>query len=289
MESNYLFPIFARILLGNGIGTILHKRLADTNNRHLKLLLMYIVQLCLCFGWYLVALKQDDNHYDLLVVGALNGFGAFCMWRAFQISVSKTSVLMIADDIVAIALGVLFLGESDFLTLKVTLGILIVVIASVIQGINKPEKNSSSGGWALIAWASGFAIPWGIVDFYFRYSNINGIHPSVFTLWYYAGSVTIFAVVALFSQRSRQKISKPRKSAYTLIFAVAIINVLTLALDYHAFELAPIALVQPWLQIGGIVMPTLVGLLWFKEIEKFTRRDSIIILLGLLGGMLISL
>lgn len=195
---NWQIAVLSRIILGHIIGQVVFKKISGLPSRILNMSWMF--SFCVILSIVFVILIKDDyysifNKYWLEIagIGVFNGFAAYCLWRAVDISLSKTALFTQADDLTAMLLGYLFLGEAKFLNLNLVIGIIICFSAGtliVLQRYTSIENNKHERkNIALIFWVAGYSFIWGVAGFSMRYFALEGVSFSTFLTSWYSGSV----------------------------------------------------------------------------------------------------
>lgn len=221
------------------------------------------------------------------VIGAANAFACYCHWRAYDISMARTAILSNLDDLFAIGLGYALLGELGLLTPILAAGIVVSVIsATIFARIKRQDKVT---GWVL-----GYSLIWGIALFSMRYFSVKGLSILTFVFAWYAGAwfgalFTRF-VIMRFVKMGRSEAGPPLthiQRARVSLLAVAIWISLMLACWMR--KLVPITVVQPIQLVAEMSVPALIGLTIFSEARSMSRREIVMIIMGLVGISLIAI
>ena len=200
-------------------------------------------------------------------IGFFNSFGAYCHWQAIKISLSKTSLFTQTDDIIGMSLGYWLLNETKYLNTGLIFGIILCLGAAslLISG----ESNIR-----LIKYVAIYSIIWGIATFLERYFAITGISFSEFLVGWYGGTLVGISCILFFLKEEGLAIKVPKKEILSVgILAIAIW--LSMFLGYWAAKLAPITVFQPIFMVSEAVLPTLIGLMVFKEIKSLRVKTFI--------------
>lgn len=230
--------------------------------------------------------------------GFLNPFGAYCQWRATDINLSKLSVLSIWDDVLAISLGFLFLGELQFVKSGIAGGIAICAVAFILFARHDIRKERAEGrkkrirhpkdAW-LYVYVLGYTTVFGLIAFFQRKFALEEVSIGSFVFAFYAGSLVSAFFISAFAARSwvpPLAIIAWRNIILMGISALFVIG--NIVLIYTSFILAPIVIVKPIYFVAQMVFPALVGLYIFKERERLSRTEKAAFVIALAGGLLIA-
>ena len=226
-------------------------------------------------------------------LGAVNSFGAYCQWRAIAISLSKTSLFTWWDDLIAMALGYTLLHETrylePFLALGVVISIASVVTFPYVKRGNAEEARLARREWKrLIGWVWGYSVIWGVAGYAMRSFALREIALPSFVASWYTGAFMGSLCIHLFANATE------RGTALTLrdlrwVFPLSLAIMGALSLKYWAMSLAPLTVLQPFYQVGEMIMPTFVGLVIYKEARSLTRAEKTLFALAISGGAIIAL
>jgi len=145
-----------------------------------------------------------------------------------------------------------------------------------------------------------YSVIWGVASFLDRYFAITGISFSEFLVSWYGGTLIGISCILFFFREEGLTIKVPKKEIMGVgILAIAIW--LSMFLGYWAAKLAPITVFQPIFMVSEAVLPTLIGLLLFREIKTLRVKtftflgrsyafplEKFAFLLGLAGVVAIS-
>lgn len=233
---------------------------------------------------------------SLLAIGAIgcvNAFGAYCQWRALAISLSKTSLFTYWDDLIAMGLGYALLAETKFLTPGLGLGIVVATIAVValpyMRRANTAQDQLARQQWReMIGWVARYSVIWGAVPLAMRYFGLKSVViPSFVAAWYSGALIGALGIRLLGS--AQEAGVKLAWRDLRLVLALSCAIGMALSLKYWAYGLAPITVLQPIYQVGEMIMPTIVGLVIFREHKTLARPEKLLFALGLTGGLMIAL
>lgn len=236
-------------------------------------------------------LRFAAGTFIMMGVGVLNGIANIVHWRANKVSMSKTSLLSFGDDVVAILLAVIIVGDGAYLNWVSGTGMMLCLLTGVLFW-----KHHFKGGEPSAFYMNVFAysVLWGVCDFSLRYYAIERMPVAQFLLGWYTGAwITIGLVFfyQFFRQEKRislvQTLKLPwREVALLSVFAVGIMT--ALSIEYWARMLAPQTVVQPILLIAEAIVPTIVGILVFKESGTFDQAEKVFALIGIIGTVLLA-
>jgi hypothetical protein len=268
------------------------KRVADAPSRPRSLIVFYFVNTVLATILAIVS-EASFNTMVLWVVilGVANAFACYCHWRAIAISLSKTSIFTQVDDLIAISMGYIVLGETALVTPTMAFGIFIVMGSAFLFSLDnwriKRVSDRGNGGWGIITWVLIYSIIWGIDMFLMRYFSVTfGMSLPTFVVGFYVGSLIGAVLVLLIS--NADEVGNPLTMAQKKNAALPAITAFACTvLHVWVKQLVPITVSQPLLQAAEMIFPTLIGLYVFKERKNLTANEKIIMLITAVGGVLI--
>jgi len=238
----------------------------------------------------MVAIGQFKLNWSIAVVagiGAANAFGCYCHWRAYDISMSRTAMFSNLDDLVAIGLGYLVLGELEVLTPVLAAGVAVSIISAIVLARMKCPKNGLSAG--LIFWVLGYSGIWGVAMFSMRFFSVRGLSLPTFVAVWYTGA-WLGALFTRFAIMGRDEAGPPlTHTQIAKVFLLAIAIWTSLMLAYWLRGLAPITVIQPILLVAEMALPAIIALVFLGEARGMSRREIIAISVGLIGVALVAL
>lgn len=285
----WYIPIFLRIITGDIISKILIKKITGLPSRTRRLcwqfffamLYSYILayfmgNLSLCHAWLIIA-----------IIGVFNSYGAYCQWRAIDISLSKKSLFTQGDDLITMLLGYIILGETKILNLGIIGGI-IVCLGAAGAIIWLDRKTESYKNMALLGWVAGFSIIWGVAVFSKRFFTLKDVSFATFlTAWYSGAWVGSLLILALAGKKEAGK--KLNLAGIGSGLALASCIWLPLFLGYWTYTINYITIAQPFFMISEIIFPTLLGLFYFHEIKSITKAQKVAFGVAMAGIFIIAL
>lgn len=222
------------------------------------------------------------------IIGAANAFACYCHWRAYDISMSRTAVLSNLDDLTAMGLGYMILGEARILTPYLAAGIVLSIISTIIFARAKHRNKPSDGRFKdrLVIWVLGYTIVWGIAMFSMRFFSVRGMDmPTYVVAWY--GGAWVGALLTRFMM-GRDEAGLPlahSQKAKVLFLALCIWTSLMLGVFIRKFT--PITIIQPIQLVAEMSIPAIIGLTIFGEAHGMSRREIAAITIGIVGITLI--
>lgn len=258
------------------VNPILMKRATGLPSRTRRIVWMFGFAMCLTltFAYATGATFVGPACLTIAAIGFANSWGAYCQWRAVDISVSRTYLFTQADDLIAMALGWVMLREYEILSGSAILatGVTIAVATGVAIAVTRyrsahtaESPDAADLRWARLAcWIAGYSVIWGIANFAMRYFALRGVGVASFLAAWYVGSF-IGALSIRFLLGAREAGSPLDGRGVRGMFLLACTVVAQLLGWVWAQQLAPITVVQPIKQVAEMVIPTIIGLTVFKE------------------------
>lgn len=299
---HWLIPVALTSLIGYVVQPYFNKRIADLPSRTRNLCWQYLFAaifanlIALVVG---VNFFKDQQVIIITILGIFNAFGCYCYWRAIAVSLSKTSLFTQADDLTAMVLGFLILGESRLLNFSLGIGIAFSIFAIFLFIMAKRRmvsRNIQRNGAfrqynlknGIAIWVALYSIIWGVAMFSMRYFALKGMLLPTFIVGWYNGSF-IGALIVFILMRKAEAGQPLRIKNALRIFPLSITICATMILAYWARSTAPLIVTQPIFQMAEMVLPTFMGLWIFKEIKELNFLSRIAIAIGLAGGIIIAL
>lgn len=226
----------------------------------------------------------------IAVIGAANAFACYCHWRAYDISMSRTAMLSSLDDLTAIGLGYAVLGELRVLTSVLTAGIVVSVIsATVFAKVKYRDKSNDGRADRLAVWVLGYTMIWGIAMFSMRFFSLQEMNILTYIVAWYSGA-WLGALCTRFVIMERDEVGPSLTHAQRgKVFLLAVGIWTSLMLAYLMRTLVPITVVQPIQLVAEMSVPALIGLTIFSEARSMSRREIVMIIMGLVGISLIAI
>lgn len=267
------------ILLAYVLHRIILKKVSALPSRTKNLLWNYFITAILSTIFVLAFNKLNFswNYFVILIIGTFNAFACYCQWRSIDISLSKTSIFTQADDLIAMLLGYILLNETKFLNPLLFLGIVLCVSSAFVFWKTKKE---------IILWILIYSIIWGIAIFSMRYFALEKVNILNYASAWYQGSLIGASLIFIFKAKE-ERINPINNKQLLLVIPLAIITWTCLMIQYKIFELTPITVAQPILQISEALIPTIIGLWLFKERKELKLSEKIAVASGLIGAIII--
>lgn len=295
--TQWWLPALLRIIIGNGIAHWLIKHVSGMHSRTARLFLQFLF--CALFATIIAStfgnLQTDGKFYFLLVVGFFNGFGAYCQWRAIDISLSKNALFTFWDDIIAMSLGIFILNEWRFLNRGIILGIICSFAALILFARHDYQNGGKNKtGFDFYGYVLAYSIIWGFAVFFQRYFAFHKLPTSTFLTGWYGGAFIAASVIFLFfretgSGETKKEITLREKYmmlGWSALLALSIFG--SMGTTYWSYMLAPIAVLQPIYLVAEMIVPALIGFFAFGERKHYGLAEWFYFALGITGGIIIA-
>lgn len=287
----WLIPVLLRIIVGHTIAPWMIKKAATGIGREERFLLQFTSAAVISAGGALLfGLSLNVNLLIIIGVGFINGFGAYCQWRAVELSLSKTSLFTWGDDLICMALAYYFLGEGRLLNLPLGIGIVLSFTAVTLFSYSdycRKTKGTDAGihPLALYGWIAGYSVIWGVAIFCTRLMALKQIGPNTFIAGWYAGALLAAGIILRLKWRRERSAITGRDIVLSIGLGAVILT--ALGLNYWAFTVAPLLVVQPIFLVSEMVLPALVGLFGFGEKKEYGRAEWCYFGIGLAGSFFV--
>jgi hypothetical protein len=283
-------PLLLQVVITYIGNPIVIKKSTGLPGRTPRLVLMFLVNASL--AWLLLAVFPASAIWDerLLMVGGIgvmNSVANYAHWRAADVSLSRTSVMAQGDDIIALMLGYIFLGESALLTPLLVTGLVLCMGSAVILSIRKREDGKPPPR-SFLGWVAVYCTLWGIAVFSTRYFGVSGVPVPSFLVGWYTGSFAGSLVVAAVMGKEERK-GGVTWNGFGWVLALCSVSITGLGLAYWVKCLVPITVVQPIVQVAESVLPTFIGLLIFKEAKNIDLWQRTLFAAGIAGSVVLGL
>jgi hypothetical protein len=290
--------IALRVLIANFAVPVLIKQQADRVDGHTRFLLQFLIAALFSSGLFLCF--SDTFEWKVLVataaLGAMTVAGTFFQWKAVAISGSKTSVLAFMDDVIAIALSVIFLSEWERVTPLSLTGVTLCA-ASLIGFIARARAKeqdvaSEKTPMRFFFYVALYSVVWGLSYFLQKVYAVQAIGMlNLIGGWYIGGLISAWLLVRFVA---KEKHIWKKVSALTPkdVFAVAVLALLIVAamcLAYITFQGVIQFAAQPVFMIGEMVLQAAVFMIVFRKRknEHFDRYEAACATLAVIGTSLI--
>ena len=292
LHTNWLVPIVLYIVLAYIGVRWMQKKIVDRHSKIKRLFLnfLFCAAFSIIFALALGHVVFNKMTVVIFCIGMLNGIANYASWKATSISLSRTSLFSFVDDVIPMGLSYAILNEGIFLNSSSIWGIAVCFLATALF-ITHSYKKEGRVSLTFFAYVAIYSVIWGIANFSARYSAVNGVPVGQFLSSWYVGSFVTATLLVLFFKDPDEKGEAPsltiRDKLVMFVYAGAI--ALCLAIEFWALTLAPQTLVQPIFLIAEATIPTIIGLVIFKEKDTFDRAQWYFAALGILGVGLIAL
>lgn len=288
-------PVIIRLVTAYVLAPFMQKRIAGLKSRPKRLSLMFFF--CAVMSILISSIWEAQINITvglIMIVGAVNAFGTYCQWSAMNISLSRNSLFTVWDDIIAMTLSYFILRESQFMSLRLGLGIFLSLLAVFLFVLNdfkfKNSEKQTRIDPSFYVFVFCYSIIWGLALFLMKYWAVKTVPISNFTLGWYLGAFIGSLAVLKISKKIDTENSKTKLTKKD-VFALLVLGFLTfisLVLGYLSFKLAPQIVVQPIFLVGELALPAIIGLFAFKERKNYTVKEWVFLGVGVFGGYLVG-
>ncbi len=290
-----------RVIVGFGLCQgVLIKLVARQGRRTERFLWQFAFTLL--FALVFAALDWNEMHLDLwflafVALGFVGAFGTFYQWKAMAISQTRNALFTFWDDIIAMSLAVVLIGEANFLTPPIVAGIAVSFSALFLfirhAWHKKREKEMVQAiPLRFYGYIAIYSVLWGVAYFGERYWAFRSFPISGFLLAWYTGTFLTALVLFFFYKdpAADQKRTEPIGiGGLALIGTLALALFSTMALTIVAYK-APQVIVQPIFFVSEMALPVIFGLMIFREERKqFDPIEWLYFGIGAAGSLLVGL
>lgn len=291
-------PVVLNIIFAYCLLQFMIKKIAAHGSRTRKLVWQYFFSaLAAIIAILVLGIDISEKGVVIvMVIGVFNALACYSHWRAFDISMSRTSLFTQVDDLTALLLGFVVLGEAKFLNGILGLGLLLSLVSVFLFSFahreksegNKMDDLENSKKKYITVWIAICSVIWGVAAFSMRYFSLGGMSLPTYLVSWYLGSFVGSILVFIFAGK-KERGEPLEKKEIVKVALLAVVLWICLGLEYWSRTLAPIAVSQPIFQVSEMVLPTLIGLWIFKENKNLNLLSWIAIVIGLIGGITIAL
>ena len=293
-------PVVSRVLTAHILAPYVFKKIVGLPGRTRRLVWQF--GLAFVFSIVLAVVTKSPFTFIALLalggVGVVNSIGAYCQWRAIDISQAKSSLFTQGDDLIALALGYWLLNETKLLNPMLAFGVTVAMVSAITfswVAYKRRHENGSPVSWRNLAlWIAAYSIIWGVAVFLMRHFALDGVSLSTFMVGWYGGSL-IGALILLIVLGKKEAGTKLAWCGFSGIPGIAL---LTLAIwgsnlfNYAALQLAPLTVIVPIFQVTEMVFPTLIGLYvrnhkGEREVTTLRFAEKVIFGSALVGAIVI--
>src|SRR3989344_281707 len=316
----WLVPVLGWIVIGNGFQPWLNKRIANTGKEwdgqgfagtaflmliNFSICCLYTLMLSMALGETL----WDSKRLPIIAVGFFNALANFVYWKGMAISLSKVSIFLVFDDLIAMGLAYWILQEGKFMTsgLSVVITLCLVSVlflsaykkrraeikqeACLVDGVE--TKQLAKHVWkqeiTFLTYVLIFSITWGVAMFAMNYFPKQGLSQLTFLSSWYIGSVCGGSLLLLLSRRPLPSFRSIGKSNWRLLALLSVCMPVTNGFGIWAFKLAPQVVIQPIFLVSAAVVPVLIGFYLFREIKELDWLEKMLFAMSLLGVIIIAI
>lgn len=238
-----------------------------------------------------VPLELTTYSFVFLGLGVLHGLGTMGKVNAMNISLSQTLLISKYNILFPLVLAMIFLGEYQYFSPTTISGLLRIfalgMLPVVLFLLSQPKKNNFSFK------STGFVWFVSIVQFFFFHATLDffikmNIQPD--QILQAALFQRMSAAVVVMSSALMTKAKFPLRKG---LFGTSLLNGVLIAVAFFAsisaISQAPLAVVKPIQKMATVVIITLVGLFFFGEKKKLSRRSIAGYVLSGVGAVLLVL
>ncbi len=246
----WLLPVSLRILCISVIYPLLLKGRIVQENLSKRFFLQYFICAVLA-GIFALSTGQfvlSGAFWTMYSVGIFIGVGTYLNWLTTKMNLSATSLFLFFDDLLAITLGFIFLGEIGFLSPALSVGLLICLTGIVVFSYSNYRKKKVQTGVQhlpirFFVYVAIFSTAWGIASFSKRYYALEGLEIGTYLLGWYLGTFTAAMIVCLKNLGIRRMALELRtttqKREVGLMSVSSVLIMLNIVLSFWALKLAP--------------------------------------------------
>ncbi|OHB20668.1 MAG: hypothetical protein A2854_04815 [Parcubacteria group bacterium RIFCSPHIGHO2_01_FULL_56_18] len=270
MSETWLFAVGLSLVVAGFLQALI-KRLSDTLPRATAMAWQFGLAaiMALVFGMLSGDLRATATGLLIAATGAINFYGAYCQWRAYSFSLSRTSMLQPLAPLWAALLATVFLHEAALYEQAYLLaGIALLHGAAFLMAW--PQSGST---------AQALGTPW--LLFTLAMIAIQGtatlllavfaqaVPHGIFLPYWYTGA---FLSAAAFAVYTRSPILLAKRQI-SLIALASLMMAGSMAAAFWAFQLALAGLVLPLQSFGSALLPVLLGWFVFGEARSLSRTQ----------------
>lgn len=285
--SEWVTPVVLYVLLAFGLVRWMGKKYIVGTKRIWRL----FVQFLTCFVVLLaLAIWQGQVELafsNLTVVWAMgigSGLACFYNWKAQDLSLGKTSVFTIWDDILGMCLSYVVLSEGRYLNTVSATGIVLSGIALVLFAVHAFRRRGDTNvlPLAFFGYIAIYSVIWGVGLFGQRYFKVDEVPFAAFGLAWYGGTVITSLGLLLFMHEKDPKqrgMLTLRETVITIVYGLLI--ALCLGVAFWSYQ-SPQTIVQPIYFVSEAIIPTIIAFLFFNERVQYGKIEYLY--LGLAVG-----
>lgn len=290
----WMTPVLLYIALAFGLVRWMGKKYIVGDKRTRRLFVQYLTCLAGVVVWALVEGHAATAFSATLIimwfVGAANGIACFYNWKAQDLSMGKTSVFTIWDDVIAMTLSYVVLSEGRYLNSWSGSGILLSIVALLLFGQHAYRaklRGEEKVPVECFYYVGVYSVLWGVALFTSRYYSDAHIPFSAFGLAWYGGSVIAAAglLVWMHEEDPKQRGALSLHDIGVTIF-YSLLILLCLVVGYWSYR-HPQTVVQPIYFVAEALVPTAIGFWFFGEKKQFDPAEYFYLALAIVAVLLI--
>ncbi len=258
---------------------------------------LFVIFLNLALG----KIKFEMPFLAVGILGFVNAFGAYCQWRAYRYSLSKSALLLPLSVVITLILTAILLNESKIYNAWMITGAVMLIASALILSFKKTTGDKHEDlGIKWLAFVLGMVLIGAIATFLMKYAASDASRDALpvlelfpqdapretFLLYWYVGAF-LGALPILWLERAN-----PARLIQKGIWRVPLASagiLIALGSTYWAFELAPSGKILTITNFGTTFMSLLFGWIIFKEMKGLDRKQIAGFLLGAIGVVLVIL
>ncbi len=271
-------PVVLYIALAFGLVRWIGKKYIVGDKRTRRLLIQFLT--CFTGAMVLLAITGQwslvfTSTVIVWFIGLANGIACFYNWKAQDLSMGKTSVFTIWDDVIAMSLSYFVLSEGRFINGWTGCGIAVSLLALILfaQHAYRHRKKDSALPMECFVYIAIYSVIWGVAMFSERYFSAEYIPVAPFLVAWYGGSVISALGLRLFMHEQDPKQHGDlslRDIGFTIVYSLLTISCFGVA--YWSYR-APQVIVQPIYLVAEAIVPVLVAS-WFFSDHKGEKFDT---------------
>jgi hypothetical protein len=242
-------------------------------------------------GWWMVAL-----------IGATMPVGSFLMWKAMSMSLVRGGLFMALMNVVPIVLSATILAEWHVFVGNPWLLVGFVLAAGgfalqVRADIREKARNAASATrlpLSFYGYAFGFKIIFGVGTWLLNvFAKTTDVPLPGFLMSWYSGALVSALVLMALAPRlfSRAEVSlsapwSPRVFWLCLLAGLGIF--INLYMQFATFQQVEQTVAQPFFILGDLIVPGLIGLLFFKEKSSIKGSMWLWLAIAVIGCLIMA-
>lgn len=312
----WIAPVLIWIVIGKGFQPWLTKKIVKTGEElnkqgfagttflcftNFAVCVIYTLPLALLAG----KLSWNGAELAVVAVGFLNAMANLAYWKGMAISLSRISLYLILDDIIAMGLAYLILNEARFLNNGISAGVTICFLSAIFFSLYRKRKAEIKAGasdckpsnekltptseFKFAVYVLIFSVTWGMAMFSMNYfPQVKQVNTLAFIACWYIGSTIGASLLFILDKRLRPKLKTINAKTWKRVALVSICMPISNASSVWAYSLGHQIIIQPIFLVSEMTVPVLIGLYLFGEIKDFDWLEKTLFILGVLGVLIIA-